>query len=500
MSPVATARPDPAPPETLEALTRRVLNMLERLTGMESTYLTRIDHDAGVQQVLFARNSGELCIDEGLTVPWQETLCRRALEEGRYSADDVSDAWPEADVAGELGLKSYLTVPVRLSDGTVYGTLCGVSRDSVRVPAETLELLQVFGSLVASQLDTEARAIEAEHRLRRMLLVAEVGHMCLDADALIPVVAETARLLMRQPIWRRVIPFTLEDGELDFDSDEDASARALVEAIIEAAGERVLRLHDAHNQPLLHAEEASDEIRRLRTALGLSEDGASGLLTATPRVGGLQAGIVVLSNQPFEVEGHNDQMLANCSNYLSLLADRLYHQGVLEASNRELGRQASQDPLTGLANRRSLLEMLERMVASAARGDQQLLVAFVDLDGFKRLNDEHGHEAGDLFLISIARRLLAGLRGDDVVARIGGDEFVIATLAGAHRDRDEIARHLSERIDQAIVGRHSLGSLNLDYTGASIGQVSWRAGESVADLLKRADAAMYDAKRRRSGR
>src|SRR6476661_6626205 len=109
---------------TLEDLARPLLEMLQAVTGLESTYLTSIDERAGRQDILFSRNAGELDIPEGLSVPWADTLCRRALAEGRMQVDDVPERWGDSDAARALGLRTYVSVPVHTREGGLFGTLC----------------------------------------------------------------------------------------------------------------------------------------------------------------------------------------------------------------------------------------------------------------------------------------------------------------------------------------------------------------------------------------
>ena len=94
---------------TLEDLTRPMLEMLEAVTGLESTYLTRIDLEQGLQHILYARNVRRLQIPEGLAVPWGDTLCKRALDEGRVYTDNVAECWGDSDAARELGIQTYVS-------------------------------------------------------------------------------------------------------------------------------------------------------------------------------------------------------------------------------------------------------------------------------------------------------------------------------------------------------------------------------------------------------
>lgn len=92
---------------SLEAPTRPLLEMLEVVTGLESTCLTSIDEENAVQSITIARNTGELLIPEGLTVPWSGTLCKRCLEQGRRVVSNVSEVWADSQAAAALGIQTY---------------------------------------------------------------------------------------------------------------------------------------------------------------------------------------------------------------------------------------------------------------------------------------------------------------------------------------------------------------------------------------------------------
>ena len=308
----------------LEGLTRPLLEVLEAVTGMESTYLTTIDLDRGVQNILYARNSAQMQIPEGLSVPWADTLCKRALDEGRPYTGDVSGCWGDSEAARALGIRTYLSQPVLNLDGSVYGTLCAASASQVGVSDATIKVLAMVARLIAHQVEQERR---------------------------------------------------------------------------------------------------------------LSE---------------------------------------------------------LRQSNETLSAQSLSDPLTGLPNRRALQQELHRMLARAARAGSTVLVGYVDLDGFKAINDEHGHDVGDRFLIHMAHRLRSGLRAGDFVARVGGDEFVVLAPDG------DAPQAFDERIVRSTAGPFRFRQIEIDYAGASVGVTHSKPGESDAQaLLERADAAMYAVKKAR---
>ena len=315
--------------QSLEELTRPLLEMLEAVTGLESTYLTSIDEARGVQHVLYARNSGAMQIPEGLTVPWNDTLCKRALEAGRTFTDDVPGCWGDSNAARALGIRTYVSKPVRMGNGALYGTLCAASTHSRSRTPQAERILTLFAYLIGQQVERE------------------------------------------------------------------------------------------------------------------------------------------------------------------LLIQKLL------AANERLAGMAATDQLTGLPNRRALMEALDRMLAQGRRRKLGVQIAFLDLDGFKVINDTYGHEVGDQFLVAIAQRLQSVLRAEDMAARLGGDEFVVINLSAHAGDAASIAREvLRVRITQVLQGRFELQGAAFDYAGASVGVVTIAPDQplQVDEALRVADQTMYRVK------
>lgn len=165
-----------------------------------------------------------------------------------------------------------------------------------------------------------------------------------------------------------------------------------------------------------------------------------------------------------------------------------------EEHRRALEIAATHDGLTGLLNRTAALTMIERDLSRAGRVEGSVMALFIDLDGFKGINDEHGHAAGDDALRLTAEALRATTRSSDVVARLGGDEFLVAGVV--IEDRDEV-ESLAQRIREAIASVSLASSAGRIPLRCSIGMaMSGPETTTVESLIQRADAALYLAKRR----
>jgi diguanylate cyclase (GGDEF)-like protein/PAS domain S-box-containing protein len=173
--------------------------------------------------------------------------------------------------------------------------------------------------------------------------------------------------------------------------------------------------------------------------------------------------------------------------YLSVFSDitELWHK------NEKIKHLAFYDVLTELPNRSLLMDRLEHHIAMAKREQRGMSLMFLDLDGFKFVNDSFGHEMGDNVLKTVAAKLQAQVRASDTVARLGGDEFVI--LLDEPANLDEVT-HIASRIVTAINEPMELGGKTVQ-TGVSIGIAMYPIdGQTPSELMNRADTAMYAAK------
>jgi diguanylate cyclase (GGDEF)-like protein len=184
-------------------------------------------------------------------------------------------------------------------------------------------------------------------------------------------------------------------------------------------------------------------------------------------------------------------------NLMVLLAQRLRANNSTVSTNirlqREYKRNASIDGLTGLYNRRWIDEALPRFVARYTRGGGQgLSILMVDIDYFKKVNDNYGHPAGDAVLVAVSHQLRNNLRPTDLIARYGGEEFMVIL---PDTDREQ-ARMVGDRVRQSIE-QHELTIENspaLKRVTISLGGAHLQPGQSMADLVATADKALYESK------
>lgn len=312
--------------QSLESLVRQLLEMLELVTQMESTYLTRVDDSTRLQHVVYARNSNQLQIPEGHSLPWDNSLCKRAVDDDCYFSNDVGNRWGDCEAAKALGIKTFFTTPIHLTDGSFYGTLCASSRDKHNFSLNSEHVLTLFASLIARYIEKES-------------LVAQ-----------------------------------------------------------------------------------------------------------------------------------------------------------LQEANAALVAYSYTDALTGLANRRAVYEQLTTLFTRAHTHQARVLVAFIDLDDFKAINDVHGHQAGDEFLIQVGQRLGSVMSHEDIVGRLGGDEFLVA----CELPPDGKAAAFVEQLRRQIQGHYQLGDHHLHYPGASIGFIDADPRSIDAEhAIQAADTAMYLDKKNR---
>ena len=282
--------------------------------------------------------------------------------------------------------------------------------------------------------------------------------------------------------------------------DQDANVQLLEHMLREAGYRCVTSTMDPHAVCALHRDNRYDLIlldlqmpgmdgfQVMDGLKDIAEDDYLPILVITAQPGhklrALQAGAKDFISKPF------DLVEARTRIHNMLEVRLLYRQ--LEQYSRALESQALHDALTGLPNRRLLMDRLSLAIVHARRNTSSMAVLFLDLDGFKQINDTLGHDAGDALLSMVADRLVAAVREEDTVARMGGDEFVIGLWELSHAD--DVAG-LASKVILAVSQPYRIQGHDVRIT-ASVGVGIYPLhGEAVETLMKSADLALYEAKR-----
>jgi diguanylate cyclase (GGDEF)-like protein len=192
---------------------------------------------------------------------------------------------------------------------------------------------------------------------------------------------------------------------------------------------------------------------------------------------GLALGAIALTSGSVVDDWERLAALMTVAATLGLVVNRFFSRILTETNTLQV--LAGTDALTGAANRRAWDDALDTALTRAARDGGPVSVALLDLDDFKGYNDRHGHQAGDIVLKAVSAAWQNLLRGSDVLARIGGDEFAVL-LPGCHL---EMAATIAERLRQAVTEAK-----------CSVGVSTWDGFETGDDLFARTDAALYEAK------
>jgi len=198
----------------------------------------------------------------------------------------------------------------------------------------------------------------------------------------------------------------------------------------------------------------------------------------------LQCGAKDFISKPYELA----EVLMRVHNMLEV---RLLHKEARD-NGKMLESLALKDPLTGLANRRQLTDRMSMAIIHARRNKSAMAVVYLDLDGFKRINDTLGHGAGDALLKMVAVRLASTVREEDTVARLGGDEFMIVLW---HVSGTDEAAKVASKVIKAMSQTYDVEGHTVRVTASAGVSIYPAHGEDADTLMKSADLALYEAKR-----
>jgi signal transduction histidine kinase len=269
---------------TLETLSRPFLELLHRLTGLESVYVTEISLKENRQWIKYSDNHGDLTLSEGLGAPWKDSLCYRALGLGLNKTSDVATDLPGSEAARVLGLVTYVSVPVARPDGELLGTLCAASQRTVAVSDESVDVMTLLGRLLADQWQRDLshvaalrRAEAAEERLRERATFLAVAEHKLKTP--LCVLQSWSAILADD--WAEVPEDVRSTALEDMRDSSIEAARQVDEMLQEARGQALATQLDL--VPIQLSELVSQVVRQLQGAARASHR-VSAQLTADPLV------------------------------------------------------------------------------------------------------------------------------------------------------------------------------------------------------------------------
>ncbi|KPQ22416.1 diguanylate cyclase domain-containing protein [Halomonas sp. HL-93] len=350
------------------------------------------------------------------------------------------------------GVRFYAGIPLRTSKGLALGSLCAVDTRPRRLSEAQLDALKDLGAIVTDEIHLRERFLFEKHRREASQASLEALHLDLENQ----IERRTRELnLVIESAYDAYV--SIDDNDIVLDWNR-AAATMFGWSRKEALARPIQQLVFPDGVP-------EGDHKTPVTYYAACRDGSP--LPVEIRIKAL------------DIDGKSLRSL-----FLHDVTERLQLERLRD-------QQAREDVLTLLPNRRALDERLPEAMARTRRQQTALAVLFMDLDGFKAVNDLHGHSAGDGLLREVAKRLTAGVRETDYVARWAGDEFVVLLESVASEAAERIARQLVETIEKPI----RLADVEVDVS-ASIGVALYKPGvdETAQELLKRADVAMYNAK------
>lgn len=427
---------------------------------------------------------------EGLRVTVGEGITGWVALTGQPLNVPDADADPRAvDVPGSLDLleESMLLAPLR-SEGRIIGVVVLSRLGLARFSDDELRLLCVLADLTAVAIENARLLAERDRHvseLEALLDISQAGGEARDEDELASVLAD--RLCHAANMDTCLISrWDQQSGDL---VPIGASGRSLADRPRDLAVDRLARHVLITDEPLrLDARSGPADPAGLAR---LAELGGESALLVPLSTGGRVVGLAEFAAHVGDRHFHAGEIA-----WLRTMANQA--AGALENASlvRQLRDAAETDPVTGVYSHRHLQDRIRQETARAARSGSPLSVLMVDLDDFKHVNDAFGHQAGDRVLRAIAGTLRAAVRTSDVVARYGGDEFVVLM---PDTDGTEAAR-VSQRASEAVASKvHPMTDGTELHVSCSAGLALYpRDGNSARRLLRSADAAMYTHKRARS--
>ena len=448
----------------------RLTALAARLLRVEVGFLSLV----GAEHEVLTAVVGDLGALVPQSVPVEQSACVHLVASGEpLLVDDLGEHPVLRDLAEvrALGLRSYAGSPVADQDGRVLGGFCVGSTGPRRWTAADAALLADLAAAVSTELQLrvttdELRRVErkarrrAEEQAALHRVASSVARGATLNEVLVEVAAAVAALL--EVSVALVLRFPS-------DAEAEVAARAAADGATELAG-------------VGDCGEVVAQVRDTGEA-ALSESGDVPCAAVPIRLRGRTWGVVVVRT-PERTSGRTLTQLRQLGDLIAVVVENT-------ETREQLVALARTDPLTGAGNRRALDEALDGELARSRRHGHPLMLALLDVDHFKRVNDEEGHEAGDRVLRELTSRMRDELRSADLLARVGGDEFALLlpeTSAAAWAA-------VLDRVRSAVAAR-PVGGVPVTITA---GAAAAGASAEAEHLYRTADAALYRAKSAQRG-
>jgi diguanylate cyclase (GGDEF)-like protein len=367
-----------------------------------------------------------------------------------------------------------------------YGQLIAHYPGTFQFFPQDREMLGLYAKHAAAVLDTAVALQESAQRHGQVSSLLSLSHALAQAGTSKEVAERLAVAVPKVVDCDRMAVWLWDDSEerltsLSVWGREPEQADYLLGLTISLEDTPQLAHMATEPQPLFFDEATDDPyLRRLMTALEASVLAVIPIVARDVFLGALS---VSVKDRPERLRP-DGELLERLTGVAALAAPAIQNGRLVD----QLRHKASHDALTGLLNPVSFRHHIDGVMDSTRAGEARVGLLFIDLNDFKAVNDVYGHEAGDELLSQAAGRLVAIGRSGDEVARLGGDEFAII-LADVHRD-DQV-RAAEQRVRDAFTEPFLLGDLLISIS-TSVGGVVWPAdGNTVNELVRRADAAMY---------
>ena len=427
----------------------RITRLVTVLLGVPQSTITLIDSDRQWFKSQVGINISETPLDVAFcaytVLEAAPLVVKDTLQDERFATNPF--------VTRPDGIRFYAGIPLKNSQGLVLGSLCAMDTRPRQLTPQEQAAMQDLADIVIGEIHLRERLIEEQKISTATQQALNALHRSLEMQ------------IERRTRELNLVIESAYDAYLSIDSQE-----------------RVLDWNRAAES--MFGWSRKEALTRPLTALmfpqGITnQEGSMPVTCEATRRDGVRLPVEVRLKS-YEVNGRGRRSL-----FIHDITER-------QQLERLRDQEAREDVLTRLPNRRALDERLPEAMARVRRSLTPLAVLFLDLDGFKRINDRHGHAMGDELLRDVAKRLQNAVRETDFVARWAGDEFVVVLEGVTIEALEPLAQKLIHLIEEPV----SVGSATLRVS-TSIGVALFvpEAPETPQELLKRADEAMYNAKR-----